>query len=257
MRAKKKDTNNTVTVYWSPGRFNIEQESWNMLYSEPFPLINDIFENTYKDAEIRKCPGIRSALKNVFTVKANHNENIEFPSNYLEKVNEIKEKTFPLDIPSIIEISKQRNSEYLNRVNLLYNMSWYFFASEPLEAKMTSPYYPSQAPTYGSALFPGQFNIGLWYRPFNLEYSIPLNAKSFQIKPNDDLFYLEFKTDKKIVFQRYNNTKSLDSLAAEFTSAPKMFGFGKTLAQRYDLAKRTQITKIVLSEIQKNIVDPI
>jgi len=256
MRAKKRDISNTVTVYWSPGRFSLEEESWNMLYSEPTPVINDVFENTYKDAEIRKCPGTRAALKNVFTVKANHKENIHFPENYLERINNISEKTFPLDIPSTLQIHKQRSSEYPNRVNLVYNMSWYFFASEPLEAKMTSPYYPPQTPTPGSAVFPGEFNIGLWYRPFNLEYSIPFNAKSFQIKPNDDLFYLEFKTDKKIVFQRYNNSKSLDSLAAEFTTAPQMFGFGKTLAQRYDLAKRTKTADIVLGEIQKNIVNP-
>lgn len=254
MRVKNQKSSDTITIYWCPGRFILEQESWNMLYQEPTPVIQDIFDQTYDHAEIRKCPGTRSALKNVFAIKATHEEKINFPPNYLQHIDATQEKTFPLEVPGKLQILKQRTSEYPDHVNLVYNMSWYFFASEPVEAKMTAPYYPPTTPTPGSSLFPGEFNIGQWYRPFNLEYSIPLSAKTFSIAPDDPLFFLEIKTDKKIVFQRYSNSPQLDSIAAEFTSAPKMFGARQPLLKLYALAQKTQLPKIVLNEIQKNLI---
>lgn len=254
MRVKNQKTNDTITIYWCPGRFILEQESWNMLYTEPTPVINDILGNTYDTAEIRKCPGARAALKNVFAIKATHEEQINFPPQYLSSIDQESEKTFPLELPGKLQILKQRSSEYPGHVNLVYNMSWYFFASEPVEAKMTAPYYPPTSPTPGSTLFPGEFNIGLWYRPFNLEYSVPLGAKQFTISPDDSLFFLEIKTNKKVIFKRYNNSPELDSIAAEYTSAPKMYGSKRPLVDRYRLSKQSQLPSIVLNQISKSLI---
>jgi hypothetical protein len=255
MRAKERDINNdTVIVYWSPGRFILEEESWNMLYSEPESVIRTLLSDTIADSEIKKCPGVRSALKNVFSINSTHEENIIFNPGYLQAINSSQEDSFALDIPSKLQIMKQRQSDYPQRVSLTYNMSWYFFASEPVEAKMTSPYYPPTSPTPSAMLFPGEFNIGQWYRPFNLEYSIPEDSESFVIKEGDPLFYLEIKTNKKVLFKRYNNNRRLESISGEFVNSPKMFGSNKTLLDRYRLAKKTQLADIVLNEIINNVV---
>ena len=250
----RKSQSDAITIYWCPGRFVLEEESWNMLYREPEPAINYIFDNSHEKAEVRKCPGARAAFKNVFSIKATHEERIAFPPDYLLSVSQKDEQTFPLELPGKLQILKQRQSEYPGHANLVYNMSWYFFASEPVEAKMTAPYYPPTTPTPGASLFPGEFNIGLWYRPFNLEYSVPLNAKEFMIRPDDPLFFLEIKTDKKVVFKRYNNTSRLDSIAGEYISSTNMYGANKPLLDRYRLSKQSRLPNIVLDEIQANLI---
>jgi hypothetical protein len=254
MRVKSRNNKDVITIYWTPGRFLLEEESWNILYREPEPLINRIYKDSKKDSAVRKCPAARDSLRNIFVVKSNHNEVTNFPEGYLKSVENSTEPNFPLELDSTLGLLKERNSEYENYVNLSYNMSWFFFASESLNVKITSPYYPPISPTEGSALFPGEFDIGMWYRPFNAEYLIPTNAKSFVINQDDPIFYIDAKTDKKVVFQRYNNSKELMSIAREVFTTTTLFGKSQTMSSRYKMFSRSNSREILLNEIRKNII---
>ena len=256
MRVKNQKTSDTITIYWTPAPFDPEEESWNMLYQDPKPLIESIYENSYDNATIRRCPATRSSLKNVFSINSCHSDSVEFTNDILKHVDEAPDQSFYIEhINSILGLSKARASEYPGHVNIKYNMSWHFFASEPVEAKMTSPYYPPVSPTPGSTLYPGQFDIGLWYRPFNLEYSIPIDSKKFTISSGDPLFYLEIKTDKKVIFKRYVNTKKLSAISREVTDTKHIYGKDQPLKNRYLHFSRSKLPEIVLNEISKNIID--
>lgn len=254
MNPKNHKTKDTITIFWTPGRFMIENESWNMLYREPESLLQNLFQESKDSSKVRKCPAARDSLKNVFSFNSNHSEKIIFPEGYLQGLDSSPEEKIFLDLEGTLGLNKERHSDYENYVNLSYNMSWFFFASEPVEAKMTSPYFPPQSPTPGSRVFSGVFDIGSWYRPFNLEYLVPIKSQSFIIEPGDALFYLEIKTDKKIVFQRYHNTPRLDSIAREAFVSSRIFGKNQTLQSRYSRFRGSKIRNMVLDEIYSNIV---
>ena len=254
MNPKNRKAKDTITIFWTPGRFVIEDESWNMLYKEPQSLLQNFFKESKDTAKVRRCPAARDSLKNVFSFNSSHSENIIFPEGYLENLDSSPEENIFLDLEGTLGLNKERHSNYENHVNLSYNMSWFFFSSEPVEAKMTSPYFPPQSPTPGSRLFSGVFDIGSWYRPFNLEYLVPIDAESFIIEPEDALFYLEVKTDKKIVFQRYHNTQRLQSIAREAFLGNGIFGKNQTLQSRYNRFTGSKVRNMVLDEISKNLV---
>ena len=69
------------------------------------------------------------------------------------------------------------------------------------------------------------------------------------------MFYVDFKTDKKIVIKRYKLTKELRNMADEFVHSRERYGKFKTLQQRYLVSRKAKMSDQILSEIKKNIVD--
>ena len=148
-----------------------------------------------------------------------------------------------------------RKSSIKNHINIHYNMSWNFFASEPVVARFSAPFFPSASPVKNSYLSTGQFDIGRWYRTFMLEYHIPVDSVDFSIKENDPLLFVEFFTDKKIEFKRYSMSAKLSNLAIEAASSPVTYSKHKSLLERYKMAHGAKIPNIVLTEIRKNLID--
>jgi hypothetical protein len=82
-----------------------------------------------------------------------------------------------------------------------------------------------------------------------------MHSTGMEFDIDDPLFYVEFKTDKKIEFKRFNRTSKIDEIMIEAVQSPAKYGFRKTLFQRYELAKRANIRNLILSEIKNNLVD--
>jgi hypothetical protein len=134
-------------------------------------------------------------------------------------------------------------------------MSWNFFASEPVTARFSAPFFPSAEPVKNSYLSIGEFDIGKWYRTFMLEYHVPITSTYFSIKQDQPLFFIEFFTNKKIKFKRYTMSSELANLALEAGQSPTRYGQRKSLFERYKMAHGAGVPKMVLREIQKNLVD--
>lgn len=254
-----KEEKDTITVYWSPGQFtNSEPYSWNQFYSEPTLVSEPILEQRQKDPTNRVifgCPAYVEGLKNVYEVRSVHSEDVTFPHDLW--------KNLPTDYPQAIPTNSKlgfqlvRLSSIEGHVDLTYNMSWLFFADEPIEARFTAPYFPPKSPAKNGLLAIGTFNIGMWFRQFNLDYMVPQGSNRFVIEDNDPLFYVQFLTTKKIVFKRFVHTDALQKLAEEFaqTSNRRHKKMGVTFTSRYALSKKTKLPELVLSEIKKNLVE--
>ena len=252
-----------ITVYWSTSSFSQKEESWSFLYREPKSLLSTTRELRPKDARpmlMFSCPATIDYMSNVFVFSSAINDTVVIPEGTLEKSNERTEETYrtsiPLFIGDKIKVESARQSSLDGYANITYNMSWVLFASEPLIAKFTAPYYPQTAPCTGAMLSTGKFDIGSWYRPFVLDYHIPLTTKELVFKENDALFYVEFETDRPIIFKRFIETPELNSIQNESVYTYKnVFGKFRPLKKRYEDSRRAKIPQIVLSEIQKNVVE--
>jgi hypothetical protein len=247
----------SIVVYWGTPNFQPKVESWSMLYSTPRSLSSLLRENKSANSPMFICPATKDVFKNVFVFKSTFYDKHILPIDYLKETQSLVPKFEREVIPTdgTIQMVRVRPSSLLNHSNIVYNMAWLLFSEESLLAKFTAPYCPPTSPALGAILSPGQFDIGQWYRPFNLDYHIPTDTKTFEIKENDDLFYIQFYTDKKIIFKQYVVSDKLLALLRESTEAPKRYGPFKSLQERYFMASKTNYSKLVLSEIKNNLIE--
>jgi hypothetical protein len=248
----KKDT---ITIYWAPAPFMPDNDSWAMLYRDPEPVFDKLkFNNAYRGKMIA-CPATKDTLRNVYSFNSAIDDEFKLPTELMRSIAHTDEDNEILPSDSKLYIQKMRKSSIKNHANIHYNMSWNFFASEPVVARFTAPFFPTISPVKNSYLSTGQFDIGRWYRTFMLEYHIPVDAVDFSIKENDPLLFIEFLTDKKIEFKRYFMTPKLSNLAVEAANASRRYSKRKTLFERYKMAHGSKIPNIVLAEIRKNLIE--
>ena len=247
---KKHD--DTITVYWSPSAFTKDETNWNFLYSDPVSALADL--NTIRNKSAKNmftCPAYTQSMKNVFVFKSSLTEKIKLDNDFfVPKGNH----PFYHYGKSKILLTELRESSLDQHVNVSYNMGWLFFADQPVEARFTAPYFPTTSPAPGAMLATGQFNIGEWYRDYILDYHIPFGTKELNFEKDQPLFYLELRTDKKVIFKRYNLTRELKRVAEECSTSPGNYEASKSLLYRYNVFKRSSSPERVLSYIKDNLI---
>jgi hypothetical protein len=246
------NNNNEITVYWAPSKFTDTEASWNLMYSEPKSILKKFIKESSSGAEMAMCPATKNLFKNIYSLNSNVSDEFEISPGMFNNLESVP-TNYSLG-QSKISFSKVRNSSFSGYINVSYNLGWLFFASEPLEIRLTSPFFPNSEICPGSLFSPGQMDIGRWYRPINLDWHIPSDTKNISISSNQELAYIEFMTDKKIIFKRYGLTDKLRSLSDEAVESPARYGRNLPIVKRYEMAKNSGITQIVLSEIQKNLI---
>lgn len=244
-----------LIIYWTPQAFVTSKESWNLLYQKPRNVYSELIDMSSTKSPIRLCPATKDNLTKTFSIYSALEESIDFSDIDLEELDKNTPIQTNFNIRSVIALQKDRESSFPGYLNFSYNLSWLFFAEEPVIARFTAPYFPTSSPAQGAYLAPGQFDIGQWFRPFNLDYHIPYSTKSFNINTTDPLFFVEIFTNKKVVFKRFVKNAVIDNIATEMSSAPAIYTPFKKLSQRYDMFNKSQIREILLKEIKKEIIE--
>jgi hypothetical protein len=246
----------TITIYWSPASFITGQISWNMVYSKPNAVLTDLHRSKVPGSLMTQCPAAKETLANVFSFNSAVDDEFDIPEeifNYEptgESIEDIR-----MNVDSVVGMFHERPTSIKEYTDVIYNLGWLFFADEPVKARMTAPWFPVHTPMEGAYLAPGEFDIGRWYRSYNLDYHIPKKPNKFSIKAGDPLFFMEVMTDKKVVFKRYLLDEKLISITKEATASPLRYGRHKTLEERYQQADDTSHKEMVLSLIKKNLID--
>lgn len=241
-----------ITVYWAPSNFTVLDESWELAYSEPKSILTKFLKQAAPGASMAMCPATKSLLRNTYSLNSRLEDSFEIELGGFKNLNEM-----PINFElgkNTIAFYKIRESSFPGYVNVSYNLGWLFFSSEPVDIKLTAPFFPSSDICPGSIFSPGKMNIGKWYRPLNVDWHIPSDTKKISIKEGQELAYIEFVTDKKIIFKRYQLTPRLLSLSNEAVASPNRYGTNLPLIKRYEMAKNAKLSKMVLAEIQKNLL---
>jgi hypothetical protein len=250
--------NNEIVVYWSPSVIG-----WEMLYEEPKSIYSDIKNKVNrnlhkKNSNMLACPASNDVLQNVYVIKSTIDDYYTLPVEYLKELEQLEFIAEEIMLPgnkNKIAFSVMRQSTLEEYWDIEYNLHWVFFAEEPLKMKVTSPYFPHNAPAPGAFVTAGQMDIGQWFRNINLNYFVPKTATSMEFKVDDSLMYLEFMTDKKIVFKRFQITPLIESILQETAESPSRYGTHLPLVKRYEMAKKSKLRERVLTEIKKNLIE--
>lgn len=246
----------TITIYWSPASFLTSNSSWQLMYSKPTPVLTELHRNKIPGSLMTQCPATKSLMTNLFSFSSAIDDEFEIPEkHFLREPDGSNRDEIHMEVNSVAGMYHERPSSIEGHIDVIYGMSWLFFADEPVVARMTAPYFPTFTPMEGALLAPGEFDIGRWYRSFNLDYHIPKTTRKFSVKRGDPLFFMEVFTDKKVVFKRYVMDTDLMNITREMVDAPVRYGRHKSLEYRYESADNVGMREIVLSKIKKNLVD--
>jgi hypothetical protein len=244
----------TITIYWSSASFSTEDPSWDLVYPSPESVFSKLVTSNTQLGIMPKCPAVKNLLKNTFCFESAITDVFDLPSDFMAEIAYTEEEHVHIPAQARLRVAKMRKTSYEGFINLSYNMSWLFFADEPLEVKFTAPYFPNVSPVPGALLSPGIFDIGRWFRPFKLDYHVPLSAKKFEVNEGDALFYLEALTEKKVVFKRYVMSPRLSNIMTEGSESPIRYGQNASLEKRYSMGDKSELSTRVLNEIKKNLV---
>jgi len=242
-----------ITVYWAPAQFVADEESWNFLYQEPKSISDKFFSSLYNGSASLKCPASRFFFKNVFSLNSTITNQFDFPDGLLEDVYYDNGMHYDLPVDSNVKLGKSRENQMEGYVNLEYNHSWFFFSEEDLTMRYSAPYYPAMSPVEGAMLASGSFNIGRWFRPVNLEYYVPVDARGFSVKEDDPLAFIQFETDRPVEFKRFILNNKIAKLTTEIVQSDR-YGFLKNLVDRYNLFTKTNMRELLLREIKDNLL---
>ena len=249
----KKDT---IKVYWAPFPFSDQEEQWNMAYRPPVPVADNFYSNLKSDPMIVKCPVTRESVRNTFSLNSNIKDEVVLDEGVMSSIySDTSEGEYYLPLNSKISLLRSRPTSYEGMVNITYNLSWLFLASEPVVMRLGPPVFPVVMPAENSFLAFGKYDAGRWFRAVNLDYHIPIGSKKFLIQENQPLAFMEFETEKNIEFVRFKNTQTIIKLSKEFSDSPRRWGKKMTLEKRYKMAEKSGLINLVMSEIKKNVIE--
>ncbi len=251
----KKDKKNPIIVYWSPDSLTFRQGQMVLLDMKPIPLINEIRNRRLKNfsfplspikqltpGNYQLCAALHTHTKNVFMIKAPFDADIKLMEDGSIDPSCKYANWFGERIPSIE-----------NTFSVDFDYSSFFFSEEPLLVELTPPYmHQTSQPEYGF-LSSAQIDISSWFRGFVLIYQLWENKRNVTFKAGEPIGYLNFKTDRPIIFKEFKVTEELVSLSSSCTNYKNIIPF-TPMQELYELFNKTSMKKRVLEEIKKNLV---
>lgn len=238
-----------VIVYWAPAYIVGSDVDMNMLYTDPIPVIESLKQTKLQDVERGSsffyCPAFKALFKNTFCVS-----NV-LASSYT--YDEARDSLIP-NGDSWLEAKLQRNSIVQGTKQVSISMNWVFFSEESLEMELTPPYFSDSKSMRSGSIAPGVFNIAKWFRAISIEYTLWPGRNTIDMPKDDPLFYVKFRTDKKVVMKRFTMSKELEKIYRSTMEAPRFLGRFRPIESRYAHFFKTKTHLLVLKYIKENLL---
>lgn len=245
---------NEINVYWSPWWQINQNVNYDIFYHEPQNVYLDISKNFTPPTETKnfiQCPAVMNMLSKHYVI---------FSKTDIDLTIDIDEngniKNFGFSDPQKTAIGGTlAHSPTLNNQFLIeLSMSLLFFSEESLKASIMSPFFHKTPHSNYGAIVPGEFDIGKWFRPINLEFNMWPNETRLKIDSEEPLAYINFNTDSKIIFKRFSFNQKLFEIAAtlvRYKDKPRW----RNLDFRYKRFEESSMKKIIMKEIGDNLVE--
>lgn len=243
-----------LTVYWSQGE-DEESAPFNrqMLYLNPVNLYKELLPRQnpalagqargMRDSSFFVCPAVRDKLSRIF-----------YMPNPIETRCQIRDYQLLQETGVGVPMTSRRANTLLDTMHLRSNLTWLFFADEPVDVSFTSPFMHALDYLSIMQLPPATFDIGQWFRTFNVEYIVQHKDADLVIHEGEPLVYMEFHTTKPIRFVRFEYSPDLGHLGAACSAAPSILGRWKPLSERYAHFRKTQMRENILRIIKDNVI---
>ena len=233
-------------IYWSPADMDLYHD-WSILYKDPTILGKDLKKKMSKDLDKTSnlffCPAVKDLTNRIAVIKS--------PMTCHYKIIDNEFKPFS---KNFLNISFPHTSNFENNIMFQLSSSYIFFSEEDVKMTLTSPYFSNSPHLKYGSIIPGTFNISTWFRNINFEVNLWDNVKEFKILKNEDIAYVHFDTNHEIKLVRFDFTERLLRIVKTCSTSATWEKF-IPLIDRYKRFKEAKFKKIILKEIEQNIID--
>jgi hypothetical protein len=194
-------------------------------------------------ANFLSCPAVRDSWHNVFMFSPKQTSEVTYardlvlrtkdlPISQLRKPHLIKTNIFNLDSPS------------------------YFFCKEPLQIKVTAPYFHNVDYQAKGTFIGGIFDIGRWFRPIQSEIITWDEIGEITFTEGQPLFYVEFLTDSPVILKQFRINPIIETLASALVNSPyqNTDNMQGSLESRYQAFETSEFREGLLNEIKDALV---
>ena len=235
---------NTQIVYWSHLASEYKHPTINLLQNVPKKLLQNLAKNKHSFTRAyTNCIALHNQMSNTFYVEFPFDIDIEIEDK--NNINGNKSDWF----------NRNQVDHFVDRQTADLDMGWFFYSPEPLELEILPPFaHKTEASKHGVVAH-GSFDIGQWFRPIKATHILWEGINKFKAKENDPILYAKFHSKKQIILKQFIPTDKLLSYADACTNYSDVKYFKISLKKRYDQFKISNMQKMVLKEIQNNLVD--
>jgi len=231
-------------IYWAPVWDG--NKDWTILYEQPQTLFdvlrNDVNKDISRFDNVFLCPSFSNLAKRISPIT------FPFDAKYIRKDQDV----IP-DSKHYLEI-ETRTSSFNNCINFIPSYRYTFFSEEDVNMTLSSPYFSDSPHMKYGRVTPGSFNISKWFRTVNFEITLWQDTNKIEFKKGEHLAYVHFDTENDIEFVQFTMTSELHKIL-RVCGGSSNWAPQELLCTRYDRFNKSNLDKIVLREIKKNIVE--
>lgn len=235
-----------LVVYWANFGSLDRLQRTNLIAEPPVRIMQTFHQesgNLTDSASYKACSGAKNLFQNTFVLKSPFDVDAKIVGQH---PNVMVQEPYQLVV--------MRNPTYMNAHSLEYDYRWIFFSEESVEMVQTPPYmHKTQASDYG-VLTSGSYDISQWFRSIAPTYNLHQGIDEFKVQKDEPLFYVDFRTKKRVVLKQFELTPDLHSLAFAAAELKQFFPF-ESLETLYNRFTRSNRHKKVMQEIRKNLLD--
>jgi len=170
----------------------------------PYPVLQE-FKKSRENTVFLKCPAHTDYLKNTFVFKSpiDIHFNLDFDQENAKIFCKNIDQTIFNNIVDLRFTSRDNmgNSEYpiigLDFLNT-------FVSDQPVTVDITPAFMNHNDFVQKTSVIPGSYDISKWTRPIECVFEVRNKKCEIDIKKNDALYYIRFRTNDKIKFKKMN-----------------------------------------------------
>lgn len=247
--------NDEIIVYWGISEEGQRSSSEYMLeITEPQNILSLLKDFKTKVTptdknlanNILKCPAILSYSKNIFVVKCPLDINISIQNNEIVTIDRNQ-----------IFFDNHIKAHDVSTGFFQFKVPFFFFTEEEsLKVRQSGSLYANTDIENKLHTICGEFDIGNWFRNFSAAYVCKEQPCNIKIQKNDPLYFLEFFTDKKIIFKQFYFNDDL--LTCAYYCLLHKYNNNRLpilsyLTYIYDIFKKRQLKSRILKNIKNNL----
>lgn len=208
--------NKNIDIFWTPWSWT---EMWpKTAYFEPEPVIKSVLHSRGNDLEYLKCPSFQNYYHNTFLIRCPVDLTIFIQTNPDgSKSIGLKEFDQQFFDTHIHPRFNQNSTNSMLSIDFLY----LFYSEESVILEQSSAAMESTAFVKNTVQVPGEYDISKWIRAMGCAFEIIDDTKPIELKRGDPLYYVKFRTDKKVNLVRVDQSDTLEKLESSCSKLKK------------------------------------
>jgi hypothetical protein len=196
------------------------------------------------ESRIPLCPAFRNELHNVFGVKSIYDYEFSVNAETREVSTAIYDQKF-YNRHVIVRSMKERIFSFSQEMIFFTDESSLIMSGDLF------PYLEDNNITERCIVYPGQFDIGRWYRPVEFAFKLKDRYDTFKIEAGEIYQYIRFHTDNNIKFIQFKDTPKLNEMLKSVTETRS---YKKGIFSLDYYYERFKLKKLIMKEIKENLL---